>query len=48
MQAAFRNGLRQPYRIAPRSLQMRLARRMAATVPHVGTRVYYDVSMSDG
>lgn len=48
MQAAFRNGLRQPYRIAPRNLQMPLARRMAATAPHVGTRVHYDGSMSDG
>lgn len=37
MQAAFRIGLRQPYRVAPRNIQMPLARRMVATIPHVGT-----------
>ena len=37
MQAAFRIGLRQPYRIAPRNVQLPLVRRMAATIPHVGT-----------
>ena len=37
MQAAFRIGLRRPYRVAPRNVQMPLARRMAATIPHVGT-----------
>ena len=36
MQAAFRIGLKQPYRVAPRNVQMPLARRMAATIPHVG------------
>ena len=34
MQAVFRSGLR---RIAPRNIQVPLARRMAATIPHVGT-----------
>ena len=36
MQAASRIRLRQPYHVAPRNIQMPLARRMAATIPHVG------------
>ena len=37
MQAAFRIGLRQPYHVALRNVQIPFARRMAATMPHVGT-----------